>query len=60
MPIIRILEKTLAIHPYTTIYGSYSTEAKATMHIYETTIRLSVGLEEADELMRDILQALQA
>lgn len=52
--------KTLAIHPHTTIYGSYSTEAKATMHIYETTIRLSVGLEEADELMRDILQALQA
>lgn len=52
--------KTLAIHPYTTIYGNYSAEAKAAMQVYDTTIRLSVGLEEADELMHDIQQALQA
>lgn len=50
--------KTLAIHPYTTIYGSYSPEAKTAMHVYDTTIRLSVGLEDADELMHDIEQAL--
>lgn len=50
--------KTLAIHPYTTIYGSYSPEAKAFMHIYDTTIRLSVGLEHIDDLIEDIQQAL--
>lgn len=52
--------KTLAIHPYTTIYGSYSKEAKAAMHLYDTTIRLSVGLEDPEILMNDIRQALQA
>ena len=50
--------KTLAIHPYTTIFGNFSVEAKMAMHIFDTTIRLSVGLEEADDLMQDILQAL--
>ncbi len=52
--------KTLAIHPYTTIYGSYSKEAKAAMHVYDTTIRLSVGLEDPEVLLSDIEQALQA
>lgn len=52
--------KTLAIHPYTTIYGSYSKEAKAAMHVYDTTIRLSVGLEDPEVLISDIEQALQA
>lgn len=52
--------KTLAIHPYTTIYGSYSKEAKAAMHVYDTTIRLSVGLEDPEVLLLDIEQALQA
>lgn len=51
--------KTLAIHPYTTIYGSYSKEAKTAMHVYDTTIRLSVGLEEPEELFNDIIQALE-
>lgn len=50
--------KTLAIHPYTTIYGNFSPEAKKAMHVYDTTIRLSVGLENEETLMADILQAL--
>lgn len=50
--------KTLAIHPYTTIYGNFSPEAKSAMHVYDTTIRLSVGLESEETLMEDILQAL--
>ena len=51
--------KSLAIHPYTTIYGNYTPEAKALMHIYDTTIRLSVGLEEVEDLMEDIAGALR-
>jgi len=50
--------KTLAIHPYTTIYGNFAPEAKMAMHVYDTTIRLSVGLESDETLMGDILQAL--
>lgn len=50
--------KTLAIHPYTTIYGNYSPETKALMHIYDTTIRLSVGLEAGSDLLEDICGAL--
>ena len=49
--------KSLALHPYTTIYGNYSKEAKALMHIHDTTIRLSVGLEEVEDLMEDLEQA---
>lgn len=51
--------KTLAIHPYSTIYGNYSKEAKHAMHVYDTTIRLSAGLEDPDILMADIVQALR-
>lgn len=46
--------KSLALHPYTTIYGNYSKEAKALMHIHDTTIRLSVGLEDVEDLMEDL------
>ena len=51
--------KSLAIHPYSTIFGNYSREAKANMHIFDTTIRLSVGLEDVEDLMEDIAEALR-
>lgn len=51
--------KTMALHPYTTIYGTYSKESKEQMHIYNTTIRLSVGLEDIADLLKDITQALK-
>lgn len=50
--------RTLAIHPYSTIFGNFSKKALAEMDIYDTTIRLSVGLEDADDLLEDIKQAL--
>lgn len=51
--------KTLAIHPYSTIYGTFTAEAKEKMHISDRTIRLSVGLEQVSDLIADIRQALK-
>ena len=50
--------KTLAIHPYSTIFVSYSAAEKAAMDVRPTTIRLSIGLEQVDDLLADIQQAL--
>lgn len=50
--------KTLAIHPASTIYGGFTEEQRRSMDISQQTIRLSVGLEPADDLMNDIRQAL--
>ncbi len=50
--------KTLAIHPSSTIYGNFSEEAKKQMNVSEKTIRLSIGLEEVEDLYNDILNSL--
>ena len=52
--------RTLAIHPASTIFGLFSAEERAAMDILDTTIRLSVGLEDVDDLFNDIKQALEA
>lgn len=50
--------KTLAIHPYSTIFGNFSPQEKAAMDVYPTTIRLSIGLEDSTDIINDIKQAL--
>lgn len=50
--------KTLAIHPASTIFGPFTAEERAAMDLYDTTIRLSVGLEDVEDLFNDIKQAL--
>lgn len=50
--------KTLAIHPYSTIFGSLTTEARREMDVLPNLIRLSVGLEDPEDLLDDIRQAL--
>jgi len=50
--------KSLAIHPASTIYGTFNAEAKEIMHVSENTIRLSIGMEDPADLLADILQAL--
>ncbi|MBO6013450.1 MAG: PLP-dependent transferase [Bacteroidales bacterium] len=52
--------KSLAIHPYSTIFVNYTAQQKAEMDVLPTTIRLSVGLESVDDLFADICQALEA
>ena len=51
--------KTLAIHPYSTIFGNFTAEERANMDVFDTTIRISVGLEDVDDLAEDMEQALQ-
>lgn len=50
--------KTLAIHPASTIFGSFTQEQRQEMDVSEHTIRLSIGLERMDDLLADIIQAL--
>lgn len=51
--------KTLVIHPESTIYGSFSQELKVLMDIEDNQLRLSVGLEDVEDLKEDIVQALK-
>lgn len=50
--------KTLAIHPSSTIFGPICEEERREMGILDTTVRISVGLEDVDDLVDDIRQAL--
>ena len=51
--------RTLAIHPASTIFGLFTAEERAAMDVQDTTIRLSIGLESVDDLFDDIKQALE-
>ena len=50
--------KTLAIHPASTIFGPFTDSQRESMDVLDTTIRLSIGLEDVDDLLEDIRQAL--
>ena len=50
--------KSLAIHPASTIFGNFTEETLKEIDVKQTTIRLSVGLEDVDDLFEDIKQAL--
>lgn len=51
--------KSLAIHPASTIFGMFTDRQRQNMDVNDVTIRLSVGLEAIDDLYYDIKQALQ-
>uniref|UniRef100_UPI0032171204 PLP-dependent transferase n=1 Tax=uncultured Draconibacterium sp. TaxID=1573823 RepID=UPI0032171204 len=50
--------KTLIIHPYSTIYSEFSEDERAAAGIRDTMMRLSVGIENVEDLISDIEQAL--
>lgn len=50
--------KSTITHPATTTHGKLSDEAKAAAGIQEGLIRLSVGLEDADDIIADIQRGL--
>lgn len=52
--------KTLAIHPASTIFGGFTSEERAAMDVLDTTVRISIGLEDMDDVFNDIKQALKA
>ena len=51
--------RTLAIHPASTIFGPFSDEQRRKMDVLDTTIRISVGMESVDDLVEDVRQALK-
>lgn len=50
--------RSLIIHPASTIYGGFTPAQRELMDVHENTIRLSVGLEYPESLFEDIKQAL--
>lgn len=52
--------ESLASHPSSTTHSDYSAEAKARCGIGDNLVRLSVGVENVDDLHADLIQALAA
>jgi len=50
--------KSLIIHPHSTIYGEFPEEERAEAGIHDTMMRLSVGIENVEDLIADIEGAL--
>lgn len=51
--------KSMITHPATTTHRRMSADARAAIGITDGTLRLSVGLEDAGDLVDDVRQALQ-
>jgi O-succinylhomoserine sulfhydrylase len=52
--------KSLATHPATTTHRNIGAEARAAMGITDGMLRLSVGLEDAEDVIGDLKQAIAA
>jgi O-acetylhomoserine (thiol)-lyase len=52
--------KTLVIHPASTICADYNAEEKALMGVTEDLVRVSVGIEDPEDIIDDFRQALDA
>ena len=52
--------ESLIAHPATMTHASMSAEARANAGISESLVRLSIGIESADDLISDLRQALDA
>jgi O-succinylhomoserine sulfhydrylase len=52
--------KSLITHPATTTHQRLSPEVRAELGIFDRSVRLSIGLEDAGDLMADLDQALAA
>jgi O-acetylhomoserine (thiol)-lyase len=52
--------KSLVIHPASTTHQQLSTEERAAAGVSDDFIRLSVGIEDVDDIIADIAQALEA
>jgi O-acetylhomoserine (thiol)-lyase len=50
--------KSLVIHPWSTIYAEYPESLRLEMDVRDTLLRISVGIEDVDDLIGDIEQAL--
>ncbi len=51
--------KSLATHPATTTHQRFTPEERAEVGIFDSTVRLSIGLEDEADLIEDLDQALR-
>ena len=51
--------RTLVIHPASTIYLHSNREAREAAGVFEDSIRVSVGIEDAEDLIRDFTEAIK-
>ncbi len=51
--------KTLILHPSSTIFCEYTPETKQQMGVRETMLRLAVGIEDKNDLINDINSAIE-
>ena len=52
--------KTLILHPASTIFAEYSDEEKVVMGIRPTMLRLSVGIEDLEDILEDLQRGLDS
>jgi O-succinylhomoserine sulfhydrylase len=52
--------KSLVTHPATTTHQRLTPDARAELGIFDNTIRLSIGLEDVQDLTEDLDQAFAA
>ena len=50
--------KTLIIHPSSTIFSDFDSDKKISMDVKDTMLRLSIGIEDSEDIIDDIDQAL--
>ena len=51
--------RTLVIHPASTIYTHSSKEEMEAAGVYEDTVRISVGIEDKEDIIEDFLRAIK-
>lgn len=51
--------KSLIVHPASSTHFGHSVEEQAKAGVYEDTLRLSIGIEDIDDLIADLDQALE-
>jgi O-acetylhomoserine (thiol)-lyase len=52
--------KTLVLHPATTIYQEYTEEERNAVGVHDDMLRVSVGIEDIDDIIEDFEQAIAA
>lgn len=52
--------KTLILHPFSTIFAEFTPAEKLKMNIRPTTLRLSVGIEDHEDLIDDLNRGFEA
>ena len=52
--------RTLVIHPASTLYIRTSKEEMEAAGVYEDTVRVSVGIEDVEDLIADFTEAIRA